>query len=131
MFKVPIKAIKLDIDNIELYEDYNKLVNDKRIDNIYLAGDIGGLRELTNSLFFELIAGSDIYYCDELSIYFSREGNMKQVVGNEIIDRMYSRYGKYHEFFDKVYEIIERDKEISANRQLLLLKKGKIFTEQK
>ena len=133
MFKVPVSAIELDIDNEELNYEFKDIINKIGIKDLYFAGDIRGLMELSNSKYFKLIQGSnerdDIFYCPELSIYFKRQDNLSYVGSRIASYDSNSMREKYHEFFSECKEIVESDREITAERQLLLLKKGKTFTK--
>ncbi len=128
-----MRAIRLDLNNDEALDEYDKLVGKSGLSELYFAGDIKGLREVTNSYFFRIIECRDeyydIYYCDKLSMYFFRGDNLSILGSRRETYAIDENRLKCTMFLNKCKEINELDKEITANRQLLLLKKGKIFTK--
>ena len=132
MLRVPVNAFKLDIDNEELLDGYDRLVKRSNLKELYFAGDIRGLRELTSSYFFRLIEArdeyNDVYYCDELSMYFMRANNLALLGSREATYIIDDNRLKCRKFLNDCKEITELDKEKTANKQLLLLRQGKVFT---
>ncbi len=132
MIKIPVMDIKLDIENLELYDKYFELIKNSDIKYVYVGGDIKGSRELTNNYFFRAVPGKDgndaFFYCDDLAIYFEASDKYQPAPSYEVMSTSIVRSDKYRDFFTSIGEITLEDERLNAERNLLLLRQGKTFT---